>query len=283
MVWIKETKKQGEVSKNKNLPVPVPLRKAPATRRAREGAAAVRAQLETKRGRQAQSAQPRAALPSSPRPGESPARSLSPRPAHEEKPGGNPSAARGRPGQPTANPRLVPRALLSSGPGAMRPPTTSSCPGRALRDPWRRFLPLTLALFVGMGHAQRDPVGHYEPAGRDASRLWRPRGSHPAGAAAKVYSLFREQDAPVQGLPPAERAQPGWGSPRRPAETEARRPPRAQQPRRVRPPAQTWRSSPWSQQQPAPRARASPALPRFGTLQRPRAAPPAPPRGRLTG
>ncbi|XP_030617810.1 latent-transforming growth factor beta-binding protein 2 [Delphinapterus leucas] len=160
----------------------------------------------------------------------------------------------------------------------MRPPTTTRCPGRVLRNPWRSFLPLTLALFVGMGHAQRDSLGRYEPAGRDASRLRRPGGSHPAAATAKVYSLFREQNVPVPGLPPAERTQPGWGSPSRPAEAEARRPPRAQQPRRVQPPAQTWRSRPLSQQQSAPRAQAPPALPRLGTAQRPRAA-----RGRLTG
>ncbi|XP_029095631.1 latent-transforming growth factor beta-binding protein 2 isoform X5 [Monodon monoceros] len=160
----------------------------------------------------------------------------------------------------------------------MRPPTTTRCPGRVLRNPWRSFLPLTLALFVGMGHAQRDSLGRYEPAGRYASRLRRPGGSHPAAATAKVYSLFREQNVPVPGLPPAERTQPGWGSPSRPAEAEARRPPRAQQPRRVQPPAQTWRSRPLSQQQSAPRAQAPPALPRLGTAQRPRAA-----RGRLTG
>lgn len=168
-------------------------------------------------------------------------------------------------------------------PSVMRPPTTASYPGRALWNSWRRFLPLTLAVFVCMGHAQRDLVGRYEQTGRGESRLWRPGGSHPAAAAAKVYSLFLEQDAPVPGSPPAERAQLGLGSPRRPAETEARRLSRAQQPRRVRPPAQTWRSSPWGQQQPAPRARAAPALPRFGTLQRPRTAPPTLPRGRLTG
>ncbi|XP_074221341.1 latent-transforming growth factor beta-binding protein 2 isoform X3 [Camelus bactrianus] len=160
----------------------------------------------------------------------------------------------------------------------MGPPTTARCPVRALRNPWRSFLPLTLALFVGMGHAQRDPVGRYEPAVRDVNRLRRPGVSYPAAAAAKVYSLFREQDAPVPNLPPSERAQPGWGSPRRPAEAEARRPPRAQQPRRVQPPAQSWRSRPLGQQQPAPRAQAAPALPRLGTVQRPRAA-----RGRLTG
>ncbi|XP_064427424.1 latent-transforming growth factor beta-binding protein 2 isoform X3 [Mirounga angustirostris] len=165
----------------------------------------------------------------------------------------------------------------------MRPPTTHRCPGRALHNPCGGLLALTLAVFVGMGHAQRDTVGRYELAGRDANRLRRPGGSHPAASAAKVYSLFREQDAPVPGLPPTERAQPGWGSPRRPADALARRPPRAQQPRRAQPPAQTWRSSPSGQQQPAARARAAPALPRLGTLQRPGAAPPTPPRGRLTG
>uniref|UniRef100_A0A8C0RPT3 Latent-transforming growth factor beta-binding protein 2 n=1 Tax=Canis lupus familiaris TaxID=9615 RepID=A0A8C0RPT3_CANLF len=158
----------------------------------------------------------------------------------------------------------------------MRPPTTHRCPGRAPRNPWGSLLALTLALFVGMGHAQRDPVGRHELAGRDANRLRRPGGSHPAASAAKVYSLFREQDAPVPGLPPTERAQPGWGSPRRPADALARRPPRAQQPRRAQPPAQTWRSSPVGQQQSAARARVAPALPRLGTLQRPGAAPPTP-------
>ncbi|GAB5573029.1 latent-transforming growth factor beta-binding protein 2 [Prionailurus iriomotensis] len=87
----------------------------------------------------------------------------------------------------------------------MRPPTTHRCTGRALRNPCGSLLALTLALFVGMGHAQRDLVGRYEPAGREANRLRRPGGSHPAAAAAKVYSLFREQDAPVPGLPPTER------------------------------------------------------------------------------
>nr|XP_054303867.1 latent-transforming growth factor beta-binding protein 2 isoform X1 [Pongo pygmaeus] len=165
----------------------------------------------------------------------------------------------------------------------MRPRTKARSLGRALRNPWRGFLPLTLALFVGAGHAQRDPVGRYEPAGGDANRLRRPGGSYPAAAAAKVYSLFREQDAPVAGLQPVERAQPGWGSPRRPTEAEARRPSRAPQSRRVQPPAQTRRSTPLGQQQPAPRARAAPALPRLGTPQRSGAAPPTPPRGRLTG
>ncbi|XP_041614372.1 latent-transforming growth factor beta-binding protein 2 isoform X2 [Vulpes lagopus] len=165
----------------------------------------------------------------------------------------------------------------------MGPPATHRGPGRAPRNPCGGLLALTLALFVGMGHAQRDPVGRYELAGRDANRLRRPGGSHPAAPAAKVYSLFREQDAPAPGLPPTERAQPGWGSPRRPADALARRPPRAQQPRRAQPPAQTRRSSPVGQQQSAARARVAPALPRLGTLQRPGAAPPTPPRGRLTG
>lgn len=164
----------------------------------------------------------------------------------------------------------------------MKSRATDRCLGSALRNPWRSFLLLTLALFVGMGHAQRVPVGRYEPAGRDANRLRRPGGSHPAAAAAKVYSLFQEQDAPIPGLQPAKRAEPGLGGLRRPADAEARRPPRAQQLRRIQPPAQNWRSSSLGQQQPAPRARAAPALPRLGTLQRPGAAPPTPPRGRLT-
>ncbi|KAG8514257.1 Latent-transforming growth factor beta-binding protein 2 [Galemys pyrenaicus] len=163
----------------------------------------------------------------------------------------------------------------------MRPATTARCPGRPLRAPWRSLLPLALALFVGMGQAQRDAAGRYESAGRDATRLRSPGGSHPAAASAKVYSLFREQDTPVLGLQPAEQVQPGWGNPRRPAEVERRRPPRAQQPRRVQPPAQTGRSSPLGPPQSAPRTRAAPA--RVGTLQRPRAAPPTPPRGRITG
>ncbi|XP_047395605.1 latent-transforming growth factor beta-binding protein 2 isoform X1 [Sciurus carolinensis] len=161
----------------------------------------------------------------------------------------------------------------------MRPPTIARCTGRALRNPWRAFLPLTLALLVGMGHAQRDPMGRYEPASRDANWLRRPGGSHHAAAAAKVYSLFREEDPPVPGLRPAERTQLSWGNPRRPAETEARRPSRAQQPRRVQPPVQTRRSSPLGQQQSTPRARAAPALPRLGTPQRSGSTS----RGRLTG
>ncbi|XP_008270273.3 latent-transforming growth factor beta-binding protein 2 [Oryctolagus cuniculus] len=159
-------------------------------------------------------------------------------------------------------------------------PATSRHPGRPRWNPRRGFLPLVLALFVVMGHAQRDPVGRYEPSGRDANRLRRPAVSHPAAAnPAKVYSLFREQDPPVPGLPPAERTPPGWGSPRRSAEAEARRPPRAQQPRRVQPPAQNRRNSALGQPQPAPWARAAPALLRSRTPQRPGAAP----RGRLTG
>lgn len=212
-------------------------------------------------------------------PGRSPAQP-SGRPDEEKRaasrgPRRSPPAARVAACQPPDSPR----AHRSPGrpPGAMRPPAPAPCPGRPRWNPWRSFLPLTLALFVGMGRAQRDPAGRFAPAGRDASRLWRPGGGHHATAGAKVYSLFREQDAPVPGSPPAERAQPGWGSP------EARRPPRAQQPQRVWPPAQTWRGGRRGQQQPASRARAASALPRFGTLPRPRAAPPAPPRARLTG
>lgn len=129
------------------------------------------------------------------------------------------------------------------------------------------------------GHAQRDSVGRYEPASRDANRLWRPVGSHPVAAAAKVYSLFREPDAPVSGLSPSEWNQPGQRGPRRPAEAEAeaRRPSRAQQLRRVQPPVQTRRSSPRSQ--PHPAARAAPSVARPVTPQRPAAAR----QGRLTG
>ncbi|XP_058511340.1 latent-transforming growth factor beta-binding protein 2 [Ochotona princeps] len=164
----------------------------------------------------------------------------------------------------------------------MGSPATSSRPGGTCWNPRKGFLPqLILALLVAMGHAQRDPVGRYELAGRDAARLRRPGASHPAAAAAaKVYSLFREQDPPVPGLPPAERTQPGWGSPRRLTEAEARRPYRAQNSlRRIQPPAQNRRSSALGQPQPAAWTRAAPALTRLRTPQRP----PAAPRGRLTG
>ncbi|XP_075388541.1 latent-transforming growth factor beta-binding protein 2 isoform X2 [Tenrec ecaudatus] len=163
----------------------------------------------------------------------------------------------------------------------MRPPPAARRPAHVPRTPGRAFWPLLLVLFVGMGHAQRDPAGSYEPVGRTASRLRRPGGSHPA--AAKVYSLFREPDAPGPGLPPAERTQPAWGSPRNPAEAEARRPSRAQQRRRGPPPAQRWRSSPLGAPQPAARTLAAPARPRPRTPQRPWTVPQAQPRGRLTG
>lgn len=151
----------------------------------------------------------------------------------------------------------------------MRAPTITICSGRVLRMHWRGFLPLTLALLMGTSHAQRDSVGRYEPASRDANRLWRPVGSHPVATAAKVYSLFREPDSPVSGLSPSEWNQPDQGSPRRP--------PRAQQPHRVQPPVQTRRSSPRGQEQPG--ARAAPSVVRLATPQRPAAAR----RGRLTG
>nr|XP_013010744.1 latent-transforming growth factor beta-binding protein 2 isoform X4 [Cavia porcellus] len=160
----------------------------------------------------------------------------------------------------------------------MRPPPAARCPGRAPWAPWRAFLPVVLALLADIGHAQRNSAGRYEPV-RDASPLWRPAGNHPAAVAAKVYSLFREQDPPVSGSLPAEQTRPAWGSPRRPAEAEARRSSRAQQLRRALPPVQTRRSSPAGPQQPAPRARVAPALPSLGTSQRPG----VPPRGRLTG
>ncbi|XP_023559365.1 latent-transforming growth factor beta-binding protein 2 isoform X2 [Octodon degus] len=146
----------------------------------------------------------------------------------------------------------------------MRPPAAAGRPG----TPCRVLLPLALALLVDAGQAQRSPASRYELAAGDASRPWRPAGSRPA--APKVYSLFREPDPPGPGSPPAERTQPAWGSAWRPAEAEAGRPLRAQQPRRAQPPAQTRRSGAPSPPQPAPRA---------GTSQRPGAAP----RGRLTG
>ncbi|XP_021102118.1 latent-transforming growth factor beta-binding protein 2 isoform X1 [Heterocephalus glaber] len=164
----------------------------------------------------------------------------------------------------------------------MRPPPAARRQGRALWNPWRAFLPLALALLVGTGHAQRDSMGRYQPASRQANRLRRPAGGHSAATAAKVYSLFREQDPPVPGSLPSERTQPAWGSPRRAAEEEAAEagsPPRAQQPRRAQPPAQTRRSSSLGPQQPSARARAAPALPRLATSQQPGVAP----RGRLTG
>lgn len=166
---------------------------------------------------------------------------------------------------------------LCSHSGAMRAPTTVRCSGRIQRARWRGFLPLVLALLMGTSHAQRDSVGRYEPASRDANRLWRPVGNHPAAAAAKVYSLFREPDAPVPGLSPSEWNQPGQGIPGRLAEAEARRPSRAQQLRRIQSPVQTRRSNPRGQQPPA--ARAAHSVLRLATPQRPAAAR----RGRLTG
>ncbi|XP_063118452.1 latent-transforming growth factor beta-binding protein 2 isoform X4 [Rattus norvegicus] len=166
---------------------------------------------------------------------------------------------------------------LCSHSGAMRAPTTVRCSGRIQRARWRGFLPLVLALLMGTSHAQRDSVGRYEPASRDANRLWRPVGNHPAAAAAKVYSLFREPDAPVPGLSPSEWNQPGQGIPGRLAEAEARRPSRAQQLRRVQSPVQTRRSNPRGQQPPA--ARTAHSVVRLATPQRPAAAR----RGRLTG
>ncbi|XP_054303869.2 latent-transforming growth factor beta-binding protein 2 isoform X2 [Pongo pygmaeus] len=276
LVWIKETKKPGEVSKNKT--VRVSFRRL----QARGGGAKVQQQCEPSWSRSADS---RLGARS---PGSAESRAPS-RPLQGPVDSEKRAAGRGRENSPRASSVpttklfAVPSRTTLQPPHAMRPRTKARSLGRALRNPWRGFLPLTLALFVGAGHAQRDPVGRYEPAGGDANRLRRPGGSYPAAAAAKVYSLFREQDAPVAGLQPVERAQPGWGSPRRPTEAEARRPSRAPQSRRVQPPAQTRRSTPLGQQQPAPRARAAPALPRLGTPQRSGAAPPTPPRGRLTG
>lgn len=280
MVWIKETKNQGEVSKNKTLQFSF-------RRLQRPGEGAKVQQRCAPSGKRSAASRLGARSPRPlPPPGsgsrESLARSLTRGPLDGKRraTGRGPERSQRATGAPTVSPRgrsPRARAQLSRRPGSMRPPTTARCPGRVLQNPWRSFWPLTLALFVGMGQAQRDPVGRYEPAGRDASRLRRPGGS-PVVATAKVYSLFREQDAPVRGSPPAELVQPSWGSPRRSTEAEARRPPRAQQPRRVQPPAQTWRSRPSGQQQSAPRARAAPALPRLETVQRPRAA-----RGRLTG
>lgn len=177
----------------------------------------------------------------------------------------------------STSPRGLRCPQLCSHSGAMRAPTTARCSGRVQRSRWRGFLPLVLALLMGTSHAQRDSLGRYEPASRDANRLWRPVGSHPAAAAAKVYSLFREPDVPVPGLSPSEWNQPSQGSSGRLSEAEARRPSRAQQLRRVQPPAQTRRSNPRSQQQPA--ARAASSVLRLATPQRPAAAR----RGRLTG
>lgn len=177
----------------------------------------------------------------------------------------------------STSPRGLRCPQLCSHSGAMRAPTTARCSGCIRRVRWRGFLPLVLAVLMGTSHAQRDSIGRYEPASRDANRLWHPVGSHPAAAAAKVYSLFREPDAPVPGLSPSEWNQPAQGNPGRLAEAEARRPPRTQQLRRVQPPVQTRRSHPRGQQQIA--ARAAPSVARLETPQRPAAAR----RGRLTG
>lgn len=219
----------------------------------------------------------RARRPRSGRPGRlGPGRPLQ-GPLDQRKPAAAGPGANGQ-AHPRQTPTRSQRPPLSSCRGAMRPPPAARCPGRAPWAPWRAFLPVVLALLADIGHAQRNSAGRYEPV-RDASPLWRPAGNHPAAVAAKVYSLFREQDPPVSGSLPAEQTRPAWGSPRRPAEAEARRSSRAQQLRRALPPVQTRRSSPAGPQQPAPRARVAPALPSLGTSQRPG----VPPRGRLTG
>lgn len=263
MAWIKETKKQGAVSKNKTLRFPF--------RRLQCGERAWRCSGLRFGG------QPRQLTPYSP------CRGIPWPPVGSFR---APLDGWGKPpGKPTERTieSISPRGLrcpqLRSLSGAMRASITSLCSGRILRMRWKSFLPFVVALLMRTGHAQRDSVGRYEPASRDANRLWRPVGSHPVAAAAKVYSLFREPDAPVSGLSPSEWNQPGQRGPRRPAEAEAeaRRPSRAQQLRRAQPPVQTRRSSPRSQ--PHPAARAAPSVARPVTPQRPAAAR----QGRLTG
>ncbi|XP_051833562.1 latent-transforming growth factor beta-binding protein 2 [Antechinus flavipes] len=148
---------------------------------------------------------------------------------------------------------------------------------------WRSFLPLTLALFVGVGDAQRDLVGRYEPSVRDRGRLRRPGVNHPGATVGKVYSLFREQGGLGPGQPHGDGPQPVWGHLRNPTDGEIRRPLRTQQTRRVLPPVQM--SAITLRQQNPPLARTASALQRPRTGQRVRAAPPPPPssRGRLMG
>ncbi|XP_072481778.1 latent-transforming growth factor beta-binding protein 2 isoform X3 [Notamacropus eugenii] len=150
---------------------------------------------------------------------------------------------------------------------------------------WRSFLPLTLALFVGMGDAQRDLAGRYEPAGRDRSRLRRPGVSHSGAPVGKVYSLFRDQGGLGPAQPHGDVPQSGWGHLRNPTDSEIRRPLRTQQSRRVLPPAQMSAVTLRQQNPPLVRSASAPQRPRTG--QRVRAAPPPPPppssRGRLMG
>ncbi|XP_068948321.1 latent-transforming growth factor beta-binding protein 2 [Petaurus breviceps papuanus] len=150
---------------------------------------------------------------------------------------------------------------------------------------WRSFLPLTLALFVGMGDAQRDLVAKHEPVGRDRGRLRRPGVSRSDATVGKVYSLFREQGGLGPGQPHGDVPQPSWGHLRNPTDGEIRRPLRTQQTGRVLSPAQMSAGSLRKQNPPLARSSSALALQRPRTGQRVRAAPPPPPssRGRLMG
>ncbi|XP_039389695.1 latent-transforming growth factor beta-binding protein 2 isoform X6 [Mauremys reevesii] len=90
-----------------------------------------------------------------------------------------------------------------------------------MRGSWGSFLPLTLALFLGLGDSQRDFAGRFDPSSsfrteagsRDTTRLrLRNQGSN-LGPTGKVYSLFRVHSPPSasEHLPAASPVDhPAW-------------------------------------------------------------------------
>uniref|UniRef100_A0A674J4E0 Latent-transforming growth factor beta-binding protein 2 n=1 Tax=Terrapene triunguis TaxID=2587831 RepID=A0A674J4E0_9SAUR len=103
----------------------------------------------------------------------------------------------------------------------LRPRTGLSSRAGSMRGSWGSFLPLTLALFLGLGDSQRDFAGRFDPSSsfrteagsRDTTRLrLRNQGSN-LGPTGKVYSLFRVHSPPSasEHLPEASPVdRPAW-------------------------------------------------------------------------
>ncbi|CAM4580161.1 latent-transforming growth factor beta-binding protein 2 isoform X1 [Caretta caretta] len=89
-----------------------------------------------------------------------------------------------------------------------------------MRGSWRSFLPLSLALFLGLGDSQRDFAGRFDPSSsfrteagsRVTSRLRLRNPGSNLGPTGKVYSLFR-----VHSLPSASEHLPAASPMDRPA------------------------------------------------------------------